>query len=83
MESEEVKIYKIFNDENPFLWEKFGIEFRDEFQTPSCVGSWKDFINSKNLGIECRREHGNNNSKYIYLIIDEKKWTYNRIKLEV
>lgn len=40
--------------------------------------SWVVFINNKHLGIVYDRQGLNN--KYIYKIVDSKKWAYNRLK---
>jgi hypothetical protein len=82
---EEVKVYKIFNDINPIMWDTFGMEYYSTPKNEYGINtiSWQTFINSKNLGLECRKEHGNPNSKFIYLITDERKWGYNKIKLEI
>ena len=81
MSSEELKHFNYITD--IIMWETFKNEL---FTDPNGYVSyypWEEFINSKNLGIECNREYGTEKFiQFTYKIVDEKKWDYTKIKYE-
>lgn len=55
------------------IWRRLKLEY------PLSGVKWEDFVNSMDIGVECKMVEG---THWSYEITNKKKWNYARIKYE-